>query len=295
MSKMDLVKSGIKSLPRTVGNWFLAHEGTILPVASSAMSGVAIIFAVRNSRFIMDTIDEGKKALEVTPDAASRKQIYMQVLKAIAPKIAPIAGFYAGSVAVLVLYKKNNDKKIADLTAALTLSQNALVQYQLWKKEAEKSLGAEEAKKVREEVAKENVKNNPQTDENTVAPEGQNEKDAPYYNEVYLYYDVVGNRYFYSEKSPDEIENYCRELSYALCDGNVDGDKVTYNDIYDFIGGPKLEVSTGTAFGWLADMARGKRRSDIIGVQIDPAEKNDHKTLCWQLDMLGGPLFRTRY
>lgn len=272
----------VNAVPSTVANIVAANEGTILPVGSIVFSGVAIVAAVKNSNDILSIIGYANDALNLEADPETRKKIYISAAKDLAPKVGPIVIFYGASVACTIVNKKHTDKKIAELTAAIGLAQNAITQYQLWQKQAEKELG-EKVKTVNQAVAEKQEERHPM--------------NPPMYtaaNEDYFYYDIVGNRYFHSTKSPTEIENFCKEASYDLCDGNVDGDRVTYNDIYDFIG-KDLGTMGGNEFGWLAEMSRGRRRSDIINVRISPTEMTDHKTLVWQLDLCGAPLFRTRY
>lgn len=282
MNHKLVVASVVKSLPATMTSIYIHHEGAILTVGSIAFSGAAIAMSVKNSRDILTIIDDGKHALSIEKDREIRKKIYISILRDLTPKAGPIVGFYAASIACTLVNKKHTDKKIAELTAALGLAQNAITQYQLWQKEAEKELG-EKVDIVNQAVAEKQEERHPM--------------NPPMYaaaNEDYFYYDIVGNRYFHSTKSPAEIENFCKEASYDLCDGNVDGDRITYNDIYDFIG-KNLETGGGNEFGWLAEMSRGRRRSDIINVRISPTEMSDHETLVWQLDLCGAPLFRTRY
>lgn len=283
MNHKLVVASVVKSLPATMTSIYIQHEGAILTVGSIAFSGAAIAMSVKNSRDILAIIDDGKHALGIEKDREIRKKIYISVLRDLTPKAGPIIGFYAASIACTLVNKKHTDKKIAELTAALGLAQNAITQYQLWQKEAEKELG-EKVDIVNKAVTEETVKKHPD------APVA----NVPTANETYLYYDIANQRKMWSERTPREILDWAAQSSYDLYDGNVMNDMLTQNDLYDFIG-KGLRVQGGDYYIWTPDQDyHGQRSSDLVKVWLTPYEFPDG-TLGRAIDTNARPAFRREY
>lgn len=299
MVNKELVLGALKRVPANIGTWFVAHESTLLPVAAEVSSGVAIFFAVKNSRFIMDTIDEARMALSHTGDPEERHQIYLATLKEIGPKVAPIAGFYGGSIALTVINKKQNDKKIADLTAALTLSQNALVQYQLWKKEAEKQIGKEKVEEVSKTVAQKEVDADPPTKENIKGSEKI--IDGPAIKPIILWKDGnVSGRYLPSYKTDNDVERWCIEESAALSSlkYSMQGNKVTANDFYRFLSEgldddyavPALDKVKEFAWYLTKEDARRGHCTDLINIDTYGATAKDGTpVMCFHMNFYPFP------
>lgn len=283
MNSKLVVSSVVKSLPSTVASFYLRNEGTILPVASIAFSGAAIAVSVKNSRDILTTIDNAKEILGREKDPEIRKKMYVTIAKELAPKVSPIVIFYGASIACTLVNKKHTDKKIAELTAAIGLAQNAITQYQLWQKEAEKELG-EKVDIVNKAVTEETVKKHPD------APVA----NVPTANETYLYYDIANQRKMWSERTPREILDWAAQSSYDLYDGNVMNDMLTQNDLYDFIG-KGLRVQGGDYYIWTPDQDyHGQRSSDLVKVWLTPYEFPDG-TLGRAIDTNARPAFRREY
>lgn len=272
----------IKAAPTTVATYVAQHEGVILPVGSIVFSGLAVGASIKNSRDILNTLDTATEVLAKEQDKEVRKKIYMSVLRDLAPKVGPIIIFYGASVTCTILNKRHTDKKIAELTAALGLAQNAIAQYQIWRKEAEKELG-DKIDIVNKTVAEEVVKNNPN-------PPTAN---VPTANEVYCYYDIANQRKIWSDRSPREIADWAAQSSYDLYDGNVMNDIVSLNDLYEFLAhGPGLNVQGGDYYVWRPDIDyHGQRSSDLVKVWITPYEFPDGQ-LARSLDTNAHPSFR---
>lgn len=287
MSNTKLMSiTALKALPSVISAWAINHKGTLLPVGATITSWSATVIAVRNSRRILSTIDDARDILSHENNSETRKKIYIDILKELTPLVAPILILQATSTGLIIAMKKdsdNKDKQIAELTAALGIANNAVTQYQLWQKEAKAQMSDEEREAVDKAVAKEK----PPLDDSNV----KTLNDIPDANKYWLYYDTNNNRKFYSKHSPKELENYCKDISYDLADGNCDGDKVTHNDIYWFLSGDNsLSVEGGDDFGWTTKDCHGQRRSDTVMIEVFPSELADHETLCYELHIGGRKL-----
>jgi hypothetical protein len=264
--------------------FYFDHQSLILTGGTIGFSIATTAVTMKNSRAILNTLDDAKAMLAEENDDVRRKDIYAATLKELAPKIIPIVILQAATIVCSIESKKLTDanaKKLSEATAALTLAQGAITQYQAFNEKAEEELGEKKTSKIRKEIAKERIEENPKTEMNTFA------------NGSYLYHDVFANRYIYSDKSPADIEQFCFDLSKDLYDGNCDDDETCVNDIYAFLD-KSLQITSGNSFGWRAEDGRGRCASDLIRVAITPAEMNDHQTLCYDLDLMASPLFRTR-
>lgn len=274
---------------KKVGSFYLEHQSTILAGGTIGFSLATTAVTFKNARDITNILDDAKAILAEETDDSKKKEIYAATLKELAPKMLPILVLQAATIACSLQSKKlsdNKDKRLLEAASALSVAQNAIMQYQAFNEKAEEQLGEKKTKKIRQEIAQERVEADPMTKSNTV--------NAPIVNGDYLYHDVFGNRYFHSSKSPSEIENFCTDLGKDLYDGNYYGDTVFINDIYNYIA-KDLEIRSGKDYGWLASDACGNHPTDTVKVYITPAEMGDHKTLCYDLDIIAHPLFRTRY
>lgn len=274
---------------KKVGSFYLEHQSLILTGGTIGFSLATTAVTFKNASYILNSLNAAKEALDNADTKEEKNQIYKDVLKDISPKVLPILIFQSATIICSIQSKKLTDKKdrqLVEAASALSLAQNAITSYQEFNKKAEEQLGEKKTAKIRSEIAQERIEQQPMTADNTV--------NDPFANQDYIYHDIFANRYFHSPKSPSEIENFCTNLSKDLYDGNCDDDKVTVNDIYDYIS-RKLSITSGEAFGWLASDICGSSVSDYISVSITPAEMSDHKTLCYDLDIMARPLFRTRY
>lgn len=297
MNHKLVVASVVKSLPATMTSIYIQHEGVILTVGSIAFSGAAIAMSVKNSRDILTIIDDGKHALGIEKDREIRKKIYISVLRDLTPKAGPIIGFYAASIACTLVNKKHTDKKIAELTAALGLAQNAITQYQLWQKQAEQELG-EKVDIVNKAVAEEVVKNDPPTDKNAVNNPGDYVQVG---NKPFHYYMLRGNHvHFWDTKSPSEMRMAVHNLSIALSKGETQYDHdgrafLSENDLLYAINQKLVTHPSGDMWGFYGEDTAGKAGEpdeDTIYFRVFPMENPDQPDdPLWAIDYEPSRLF----
>ncbi len=287
----------IKKVPSKVGDMlvpakqlYVDNASTVNAIGAIGFSCLSTAAAIKNSKEIIETINDIQAIYPTLPDEEHRREFLKAGIKKLAPLIAPIVAFETAAIAFIMLNKTKLDeanKKVADLTAALVVAQNAIGQYQEFKKKAEEELSAKKLDKINTELAKETIENNPQKPENTA--------NAPYANENYLYYVTNRKDYINSKRSPVEIENFCHQGAIDLYNGNLFGDEFTYNDIYDFMA-PGIAEDGSKWFGWTAKDVASNGIADTSSIRIDiiPSEKDDHQTLCYELTLHGHELFTKR-
>lgn len=275
-----------KNVVNPVQEFYKNNASTVNATCAITFSMLSTAVAMRNSRKIIDIIEEFQDIYPTLPKE-ERKTFIKAAFKELIPLITPIITFQAMAVTFIMLNKKQLDdanKQIADLTAALVMANNAISQYQEFQKKAEAELSEKKVDKVKKEIAKEDVEKNPQTPENTM--------NAPYLNNNYLYWSTDSKRYINSDKSPVEIENFCKSSAYDLVDGNFWNDEFTYYDIYEFMA-PGTGTDESKFWGWRASTVgrSGKADSSEVGIDIIPAEKDDHETLIYEITLKGRKLF----
>lgn len=292
----------VKDVTEPISKFYIQHESTILMSGSIGFSILSTAAAVKNSRRILNTIDDAKKIISNSNNNDEIFNIYKATVKELAPLISQIVIFQALSIACTVRMKRCYDKKLSSATEALTIANSAIMSYKAFKEEAEKTLSDSQKTQVNESVAKKVVSETPQTEHNTVP------SVIPHnVNNVYKYLDPFRSDcgYFYSTMSPSAWRERIHRLSIKLCKGeinNYDSEgraTVTYNDIYRLLpeGESLVMHPAGDTWGYY-DNECGSTSidEDLINVDISPAEDpNDPDQFIWYVQMNGGPLFRSRY
>ena len=285
--KIKAVSTAVtKNVVNPMQEFYKNNASTVNATGAIAFSMLSTGVAMRNSRKIIDIIEDFQDIYPTLPKE-ERKTLIKAALKELVPLVLPIITFQAMAVTFIMLNKKqldNANKQIGDLTAALVMANNAISQYQEFQKKAEAELSEKKVDKVKKEIAKEDVEKNPQTPENTM--------NAPFLNKNYLYWSTDSKRYINSDKSPVEIENFCKSSAYDLVDGNFWNDEFTYYDIYEFMA-PGTGTDESKFWGWKATTVgrSGKADSSEVAIDIIPSEKDDHETLIYEITLKGRKLF----
>lgn len=281
-----------KDFVQPMWQFYIRHESSVLTAGTIGFSLATTAVTLRNARFIMNTIDDAHAMLESAKTNDEKGKIFVATVKELAPKAIPIIIFQSLTIFCAIRSKKESDKKIAELTEALAMANNAITSYKAFEKEAKEKLGNEKFEEVKKEVADDIVKEHTETPEN----------HEPAANNSYLYWDNYCNRYFYSTVSPSEMKARVHNLSIKLTKGEINNYddagrcKVTYNDIYELFGDKSLIVHpAGDGWGWYdTDKCRGVDE-EAISVYISPTEDpNNPDHTVWFFDLEGGPFFRTK-
>jgi len=283
-----------------ISRYYLSHENVILPAAQVGLSLAEAAVIFKNASEIKSTISDAKTFVAQAKSKEEVNSIYKETLKTLTPLVLPIVFLTAAQIVVAVKSKKAMDSKDAEikkLSDAMVAANNAIVTYQAFQKEAEKKLGTKKTDEIKDSIAKEIIKENPEKKENSMI----NTTPATA-NEVYHYYDTFGGRYFWSVLSPSTIRERVRSLSIKFTKNewnqyDENGEAyATVNDIYRVIDENLTLHQRGDMFGW-SDATRYRPdeiSEDFIDVDIHGTEDpTNPDSLVWVLNLNASPLFRT--
>lgn len=283
-----------KDFVQPMWKFYIRHESSVLTAGTIGFSLATTAVTLRNARFIMNTIDDAHVMLENAKTNDKKEKIFVVTVKELAPKAIPIIVFQSLTILCAIRSKKESDKKIAELTEALAMANNAITSYKAFEKEAKEKLGDEKYAEVKDVVAKEVLEEHPEKPINDIS-------NTPSGNEVFEYWDNFTNRRFYSTVSPSEMRMRIHNLSLRFTKGEINNyddegrSKVTYNDIYELFKDDALVVHpVGDTWGWYdTDAPYRDADEDAITVWISPTEDpNNPDHTVWFFDMEGGPFFR---
>ena len=283
-----------------VSKYYISHENVILPAAQVGLSLAEAAVIFKNASEIKSTIADAKTFVAQAKSKEEVSSIYKETLKTLTPLVLPIVLLTAAQIVIAVKSKKAMDSKDAEikkLSDAMVAANNAIVTYQAFQKEAEKKLGEKKTDEIKEGIAKEIIKENPEKKENSMI-----DTTPATANEVYHYYDAFGGRYFWSVLSPSTIRERVRSLSIKFTKNEwnqYDENGAAYatvNDIYRLIDGNLTLNQRGDMFGW-GDAIRYRPdeiSEDFIDVDIHGTEDpTNPDSLVWVLNLNAAPLFRT--
>ena len=283
-----------------VSKYYISHENVILPAAQVGLSLAEAAVIFRNADKIKSTVTDAKTFIAQSHSKDEVNNIYKETLKTLTPLVLPIILLTTAQIVVAVKSKKAMDSKDAEikkLSDAMAVANNAIVTYQAFQKEAEKKLGAKKTDEIKEGIAKEIIKENPEKKENSMI----NTTPATA-NEVYHYYDTFGGRYFWSTLSPSSIREKVSSLSIKFTkeewnqfDENGSA-YATVNDIYRLIDDNLVLRQRGDMFGWsdAQKMKYGDIDENFISVDIHGTEDpSNPDSLIWVLSLNATALFRT--
>ena len=283
-----------------ISRYYISHENVILPAAQVGLSLAEAAVIFKNASEIKSTISDAKTFVAQAKSKEEVNNIYKETLKTLTPLVLPIVFLTAAQIVVAVKSKKAMDSKDAEikkLSDAMVAANNAIVTYQAFQKEAEKKLGAKKTDEIKEGIAKEIIKENPEKKDNSMI----NTTPATA-NEVYHYYDTFGGRYFWSTLSPSSIREKVSSLSIKFTkeewnqfDENGSA-YATVNDIYRLIDDNLVLRQRGDMFGWsdAQKMKYGDIDENFISVDIHGTEDpSNPDSLIWVLSLNATALFRT--
>lgn len=283
-----------------ISRYYLTHENVILPAAQVGLSLAEAAVIFKNASEIKSTISDAKTFVAQAKTKEEVNSIYKEALKTLTPLVLPIILLTTAQIVVAVKSKKAMDSKDAEikkLSDAMVAANNAIVTYQAFQKEAEKKLGTKKTDEIKEGIAKEIIKENPEKKDNSMI-----DTTPATANEVYHYYDTFGGRYFWSTLSPSSIREKVSSLSIKFTkeewnqfDENGSA-YATVNDIYRLIDDNLVLRQRGDMFGWsdAQKMKYGDIDENFISVDIHGTEDpSNPDSLIWVLSLNASPLFRT--
>lgn len=209
------------------------HVLTGMALAGLVSTTVMALKAGPKARDILE--NHQKDMAYVKPgDKEARRSVTWNTVKEMTPTILPpivMGGITAGCI---IGADRISTKRLAVMSAAYTLTETALHDYQ---NKVEELMGERKAQKIKDAIVQDKVTNNPPPQDPTqIVMTG---------NGDVLCMDNYSGRYFRS--SGPKIEHAIVKLS-ADCASDM---YVSLNDLYDYLG--IQQVPMGNDFGWNAD------------------------------------------
>lgn len=243
----------VKTVTSEVGKFYVEHESAILTTGTIGLSMATTAVTFRNADLIKTALANTKAALATCHTDEERNKVYKLALTELAPLIAPIIIFQAGTIGCAVFSKKQSDKKLAAAASALSVAHEIIGQYQSFQKQAEESLGQKEYEKIQKKIYEDQDVDGRRF--TYLASEG-----AP--GEV-LFINKYDGKPFWSTTST--IENAAIELRRMVTPNKQTGlvpcDMATLDDFYGLIGNKDLTDNVGELalrFGYVAGVEDNK-------------------------------------
>lgn len=250
-------KAAVKQLPKLAGNYILAHQGAFLTGGTIACNAAGIAVTYRNSPEIHRIISEAKAALSnLNPgEDELKKQIVKGAVIEAGKLIVPILLFFAASTTCTIVNHKKNEAKIAALTAALSLAQGTIAEYDSFKEEVKNELGEERFNEIHREAQKQ-----------AVQQEVSAMEVKPNPGERLFYIRYLGC--YFSAPSKDKVEAVMREACRIIRDNDLKNNYGTFGRDGD---GNNVVVMS------MADICRelGVKEEDIPDVAYDIRFRSD--------------------
>lgn len=279
---MKLSVESVKNLAKTFGKSVEKHAPEILTGIGVAGFVTTTVLAVKVTPKALDEIDNERRQrkqdiLEKLPATVDEDVKNEQIM--IASKFTPIDyvkctwKLYtpvvitgAASIACVLGANHIHLRRHAALVAACTVTEGRFAEY---KDKVKEILGDKKEQNVRDEIAKDQIANNPVRDEDII----DTGKGST------LCYDAISGRYFYSDI--DEIKRALNLLNHQL----LYDESMSLNDLYDFLG---LEPNgCGEDFGW----NRGRPGWSGIVEPSFSSHLTDKGIPCVVLDFIEGPFY----
>lgn len=235
-----------------ISSFAIKNERTLLMVGTIGTSVGTTALTFKNTPKIQEIINDTKNLVATARDDDDKKQIYGTALKELAPLVIPILLLQTSTIVLSVRSKVTADNQLANAASALAVANNTIASYQAFQKEASKELGEAKTNKILNGIEEKDLEKHPQTKENTTKTYIPSNATA---NMIFKYYDTLGGRYFYSEKSPSTVTAEFMSLLVDLKQGkysnyNDRGNAfLPLNDIYRLFGSAILETSIGDEYG----------------------------------------------
>jgi len=223
------------------------NEPAILTGAGVAGVFITAIMAFKAGPRAQEIIN---RHTAMNPPAGQEKEVTKQMIKELAPVVLPPIGMAVATSVAIIGSNKVSSKRIAVLSAAYSMSESALKDYQAKVTEMVKP---DKVQKIKESIAKDKMDQNPMPASNDIIITGDGDV---------LCMDCYSGRYFRS--NAQKIGQAINELSADLQTDMY----VSLNDFYSKIG--LGAVPMGDDFGWnVDDLTRGQL--DItVSAQLTP-------------------------
>lgn len=235
------MKNELKETVNNIAEFAKQNEPAILTGA-----GVAGVFCTAWMAF-----KAGPRAKEIidrhtamNPPEGQQKEVIKDMVKELAPVILPTVGMAVATSVAIIGSNKVSSKRIAVLSAAYTMSSDALKDYQA---KVVDMVDSKKVQKIKESISKDKLDKNPITPSTDVIITGDGDV---------LCMDCYSGRYFRSN---------AQKIGQAINELSADLQTDMYVSLNDFYSKLNLEpVPMGDDFGWnVDDLVRGQLTIDV--------------------------------
>lgn len=221
------MKKGIGGLADTLFEAVQRKSPEILTGIGIGSSVLALIFGIKNTPKALKAIEEKKKELEVD------KLPVKETIKTAGKYYIPTVTLEIVSAACILGSKKVTNTRVAALSAAYSLSESTLKEYQ---DKVVEAIGERKEQKIRDDISSDHVKNNPPVEQQIVLTENGNA----------LCHDRIANRYFRSDIN--HIKQTINDLNYKLNQEMY----ISWNEYLYEMGLPRM-LDIGDELGWSSE------------------------------------------
>ena len=217
----------IKTFFKNVENQMVKHSPVILTgigIAGMITAGVMAVKATPKALDSLSEIHEKEAELELT-----KKEVSKEIVTKVAPVYIPSVLITGMSIACLIGATSVNNRRVAALATAYSLSESALKDYQ---EKVIETFGEKKERSVRDAIAKDKIEQNPVSNSEVyITKKGDT-----------LCYDTISGRYFKSDI--DKIKKIENELNRKL----ISEMYISLNEFYYELG---LQCTkNGNDLGW---------------------------------------------
>ena len=235
-----------------------------LGITGMASTVIMACKATPKAKYILDELHEEQEEYE---EVNSKPVQFAKDVRAVAPVYAPAVLMGGISVACIIGSYSISSKRLAALATAYSISERTLHEYQ---KKVVETLGEKKEERIRDEIAKDRVRDNPPDSNEVIMTDGGD----------MLCYDSVFGRYFKSNI------NVIRRAESILNRRLISEMYVSVNDYFEEVGLPTTKM--GNELGWNVDHLIGFSFSSIL-------TENDQTCLVIDYDICPRYDFRKLY
>lgn len=208
----------------------LTIAGVVLTGISAARAGIKAHDILEDQKEKMDSL-ENYESTDMSEEEYKEKKrdLTLETVKRMAPVVLPPVVIGGATILSAVSGYSSASKQIAALSAAYSISEKTLTDFQ---DKAKEMLGDKNVRKVKDAINEDKVAELAPTNSNIIHTGG-------YHTPCF---DVASGRYFYS--SAERIRQACNNVNHQIMDEYF----VSLNELYDDLGLPPITLGEDLGF-----------------------------------------------
>ena len=227
-------------------NGIKANSPTILTIVGLIGMAVTVGLAIQATPKAVKKIDETYDELPEEVKDEKDDFTLREKTKIAGKYYIPTLVTGAGAAACIIFSNRISTERLRHMTTLYSMSETAAI---AWQQKALDAIGKKKTEKIEGEVAKDEMRENPSTERNTIEKRKDQEGSSKCY-------DRLSGRYFYARI--EDIKDAVNKLNADL----LDQDFVSLNDFYYFLKLPPIDI--GNELGWNTNMGRRESLIELI-------------------------------